>query len=102
MHERITRKSHFGIAQRAYSPFLGVVAAFTVEFWIGFARGYAAANISPIVVSVYYAVNVTLLRYVRHHEGLRARITERYLANVLPYDARKKNGITYETTRENK
>lgn len=76
MHKQIAGKSNFEIAQRVsktYSPFLSIITAFTVEFRIGFARSYTAADISPIVISIYHAVNVTLLRYVRHHEGLRAR-----------------------------
>lgn len=69
--------------------FFDVVAALAREFRVAFARGYAAADVSAIVISIYHAENVTFLRHIRHHEDLRAQITE-YLTNVLSVMTRMK------------
>lgn len=66
-----------------HSRLFGVVeATLATDFRVIFILGYAAADVSAIVVSIYHAENVTLLRHIRHHEDLYAQITE-CLANVL-------------------
>lgn len=51
-----------------------MVDTFATESRISFARGYAAADISIVVVSIYHAINVTLPYHVRYHKGLRAGV----------------------------
>jgi len=56
---------------KSHSRLVGEVAAFAWEFRVALARVHASADVAVIVVSIYHAVNVALLRHVGHHEGLK-------------------------------
>lgn len=56
---------------QTHSRLVGHVLAFyTREIQIVYFRVLTSTNVSAIVVSVFHAKNVTLLRHIRHHEGL--------------------------------